>query len=118
MLPDDPVTAALVILSAAVTGLGGLLAGVVRALIKGDLVARQVLTDERAASGLLLDEARELAALERARADLAQTQLDSLTRETGRTTVALLASIETRAARAASDGRDDAVATSPAGAAE
>jgi hypothetical protein len=105
VIPDDPVTATLVILSTAVTGLGGLLAAIVRSIVKGDLIPRQVLVDERAEGRRLLDEARELAALERARADLSQSQLEGLAREQGRTTVALLASNEQREARAALEGR-------------
>lgn len=114
MIPDNPVTAALVILSAAVTGLGGLVAAMVRSIIKGDLVPRQVLVDERTEGRRLLDESRELAELERARADLAQSQLEALARETGRTTVSLLASIDQRAARAALEGRGSDALAQPA----
>jgi hypothetical protein len=110
VIPSDPVTATLLILSTAVTGLAGLLAAIVRSIVKGDLIPRQVLVDERAEGRRLMDEAKELAALERSRADLAQSQLETLAREQGRTTVSLLASIDQRAARAALEGRGDALA--------
>lgn len=103
MIPDNPVTAALVILSAAVTGLAGLLAKVVRDLIKGDLVPIQTLTSERIAHAAEMAQAREIISLERARGDLAVKQLDELSLEQARTTVALLASIDRRAARAVED---------------
>ncbi len=107
MIPDNPVTAALVILSAAVTGLAGLLAKVVRDLIKGDLVPIQTLTTERTRHAAEMEQAREIISLERARGDLAVKQLDDLALEQARTTGALLASIDRRAARAADDEEGD-----------
>jgi hypothetical protein len=103
VIPDNPVTAALVILSAAVTGLAGLLSKVVRDLIKGDLVPIQTLRDERTRHAAEMGQAKEIISLERARGDLATKQLDDLALEQARTTVALLASIDRRAARAAAD---------------
>lgn len=113
MVPDNPVTAALVILSTALTGLAGLLAAVVRSLIKGDLISRQVLADERSENRRLLTECKEATALERTRADLAESQLQELSREMAKTTVALLRSIDQRAAEAA-EGRPDVVPAPPA----
>ncbi len=103
MIPDNPVTATLVILSTAVTGLAGLLTAVVRSLIKGDLVPIQSLKDERTRHEAEMSQAREIINLERARGDLAVKQLDDLALEQARTTVALLASIDRRAARTAEE---------------
>jgi hypothetical protein len=114
MIPSDPGTAALAILSTAVTGLAGLLGWVVRRLIVGDLIPRQTVTDERAVNKRLLDESQALTATERQRADLATAQLE-VALEQGRTTVALLHSLDRRAAQAAEGRAPGVVEQEPAG---